>query len=574
MRILEVIRQNQVRVCISLTILALLLWIHAMLGAELNFGFFGLISSYPVTFFIALALLTVSFSWLCFSGQNVRWLLLLQLIFLIVSLYLTPLALEGTPRISDTYMHFGLADIILREHRLFPEFLLYHNWPGFPILIAGFMEIMGTHDPFYFLAWFPICFKLLCLLPFYHLILRNTTEPHTNRWWMAVWIIYVANWIYETDHLCPQAMGFFLFLVCLSLLLPRSQERLSGATNALSPSTTVLLIVVFASLVTTHLLTSIALLAMAVALFLGKRVRSPTLLVLFAILIATWLIYGAYYQFQGQLPAFVRMAFRLDIIYKFVDRPYALGTSEALHFVIRQRIFFTLFVGILGFIGAMIRLRQRKLWHGNDLTMLLLFSFVILTPVFFYGGGILHRTFLFLLVPLAYFASHLISKKRWAIVLTAALIIAIPGHMVAHYGNEVFNYYSPAELAGNETFYELTTHGHIVAVMSGYLSQMRYEERYDRFHLMNPIREYSRDYLLSEAEAEAWIQALRDSVFFGARLGWPPPRYVYLTRHDKIWYDFFVSRPEWFYEHKAALDNSADYNLFYVNPDFSLYIKE
>lgn len=543
-----------------------------MLRAELNFGFFGLISSYPVTFFIALALLTVSFSWLCFSGQNVRWLLLSQLVFLIISLYLTPLALEGTPRVSDTYLHFGLVDLILREHRLFPELLLYHNWPGFPILAAEIMEIMGTDDPFYLLAWFPICFQFLCLLPIY-LILRNTTEPHTNRWWMAVWIIYIANWL-DFDHFSNQALGFYLFLICLALLLPKFRERLSGAGAALSPGKTLLLILAFTSLVITHLLTSLALLVMAVALFFGKRVKSPTLLVLFSTLIFAWLIYGAYFQFQMQLPEFVRTAFRLDLIYKFMHHPYSLGTSESHAFVAQERIFFTLFLGILAFIGAMIQVRQRKLWRGNDLTMLLLFGFAILAPVFFYGGGILHRTFLFLLVPVAYFASHLITKKRWAIVLTVALIIAIPGHMVAHYGNEVYDYYSPAELAGNETFYEIATHGHIVGVVSIYLSDMRYEELYQRYYLMTPLGEYSKSHFVTEAEAEAWFKALSDEVYFGELIKWAPPRYVYLARHDYVWYDFFISRPEWYGEQKAALNSSADYNFIYTNPDFNLYIKE
>ncbi len=48
------------QVSILLTIIALLLWSHSILHARFEIGYFGLIHGLPVTFFIALAFLTVA----------------------------------------------------------------------------------------------------------------------------------------------------------------------------------------------------------------------------------------------------------------------------------------------------------------------------------------------------------------------------------------------------------------------------------------------------------------------------------------------------------------------------------
>ena len=48
------------QISISLTIIAVLLWTYSILYADLEIGYLGLIHGLPVTFFVAIALLTVA----------------------------------------------------------------------------------------------------------------------------------------------------------------------------------------------------------------------------------------------------------------------------------------------------------------------------------------------------------------------------------------------------------------------------------------------------------------------------------------------------------------------------------
>ena len=56
----SLLARRQRQISILLTIIAVLLWAHSILYARLEIGHFGLIHSLPVTFFVALALLTVA----------------------------------------------------------------------------------------------------------------------------------------------------------------------------------------------------------------------------------------------------------------------------------------------------------------------------------------------------------------------------------------------------------------------------------------------------------------------------------------------------------------------------------
>ena len=53
-------RWRREQISLLLTAVAILLWTHSILCARLEIGYFGLIHGLPVTFFVALALLTVA----------------------------------------------------------------------------------------------------------------------------------------------------------------------------------------------------------------------------------------------------------------------------------------------------------------------------------------------------------------------------------------------------------------------------------------------------------------------------------------------------------------------------------
>jgi len=101
------------QISILLTIIAVLLWAHSILYARFEIGHFGLIHGLPVTFFVALALLTVASAILWVSKEKHGKLLLLQLLLLISALWLIPVVTGGSlPFTNRTYFNLALINHI------------------------------------------------------------------------------------------------------------------------------------------------------------------------------------------------------------------------------------------------------------------------------------------------------------------------------------------------------------------------------------------------------------------------------------------------------------------------------
>lgn len=100
------------QISILLTIIALLLWSHSIVYARFEIGHWGLISGLPVTFFVALALLTVASAILWVSKEKHGKLLCLQLLIFISALNLVPLITGGSPPfINHGYRNLYISQV-------------------------------------------------------------------------------------------------------------------------------------------------------------------------------------------------------------------------------------------------------------------------------------------------------------------------------------------------------------------------------------------------------------------------------------------------------------------------------
>ena len=68
------------QISVLLTIVALVLWSCGIIQAKLDIGFFGLIHSFPIIFFISLGILTIASAILWVSKENHGKLLFFQLL--------------------------------------------------------------------------------------------------------------------------------------------------------------------------------------------------------------------------------------------------------------------------------------------------------------------------------------------------------------------------------------------------------------------------------------------------------------------------------------------------------------
>jgi hypothetical protein len=176
----------------------------------------GLVSVLPLTAWIALAVLTISFSLVLTAPKVNSVLILFHIVILVFMLYGITAIVESVPRFGPSWRHAGVIDYILRNENVNPRIDAYFNWPGFFIMGALVTQIAGLDSAIYFLKWSPFFFQLIYLGPLW--MIYNSLTGSRRLVWFGIWVFYLANWVGQ-DYFSPQAMNFFYYLVILAILL-------------------------------------------------------------------------------------------------------------------------------------------------------------------------------------------------------------------------------------------------------------------------------------------------------------------------------------------------------------------
>ena len=133
------------RFSIILALSAFTIWLFSIQQARINLieediGDMGIITILPLTYFIAFIVLTISFFLsLRFENKNEK-VLFSHVIVLILFLYLSPILIEGS-RLRFAYSALKPSDYIIQHGFIDPSIVIYHNWPGFHILVTFIIKI-------------------------------------------------------------------------------------------------------------------------------------------------------------------------------------------------------------------------------------------------------------------------------------------------------------------------------------------------------------------------------------------------------------------------------------------------
>ena len=439
---------NNQRVSKLGTIIAIVFLIHSIFSFKLSFGEFGLIHSLSLTFFLGIVLLLVSSVILWTNPTTNNGLIFAQLLIFMAGLWLTPFLYEHSPD-RTSYAMIGFVDYIIRNGTLNPEVCFYHNWPAHSILFAILSKILGLSDPLIITGitpFFTNLFYFLALCLFRKFLFF---EARQEIWWPFVWIFFIINFIGQ-DSFCPQGMAYFLFLMFIALFL-LLQTKYNNYSKTVEGN--ILRIILFCSLTITHILTPIVIVIIILIFtlyhFMLYEKKVPNyLFILSLIVFVSWTTYGAVSYFEAHLWQFIREALNFEEFFQHnVARVGSTGDTS----IDQISVFFTIIVLILSFAGWLIT-------HSGLLkkcfTILSITPF-ILAPFFVYGGEILARVFLFLYLPVAFFSSAFLRNLKiftWGI--SVFLVVAIPLHIISHYGNEEYRYVSSAERKAASFFFE------------------------------------------------------------------------------------------------------------------------
>jgi hypothetical protein len=447
---------------------ALALSIACLAGAHLRLDGYGLLHSLPWPYYLGLAALPVA-SLVEWRRESSRPALVLAYVFaFLVLVWLTPYVLEGTPRFRTSYLSYGYVDPVVRGQGLLPRLFVYHNWPLFPLAMAALQNVTAI-SPLTLMAFFPTVIMVLYLVPLCALLLMTTDRSWPGpvggwralrprlgpdaRWLAGLWVFVVFQWT-DQDYFSPQALAF-LFYLGMMVVLAHAALRRDGTFNAVSGGATVLL---FTLIVATHVLTGLIALFVIAGLTLTHQLRRPTLLLLCLLVFVAWQAYPAapFYEFYGH-----RLLQTVFAAGDFLQANVSgrISGSGAHLTVSRVRVAVTVIVFAMGLLALAwqidLRHRMRKpraLWGALSQEMRFAFAWLIATmlvgPVSAYGGEMLIRTELFSLPPLAIMIAATANRRRILAVVAGTLTVMAPLHILTHYGNELYDYVSPGEIAG------------------------------------------------------------------------------------------------------------------------------
>lgn len=454
----------------AIAVVALALSVILLAGAHLKLDGYGLLNSLPWAYYLGLAGLPLA-SAVEWRRESSRPALLLAYVFAFLLLvWLTPYVLEGTPRFRTSYLSYGYVDPVAQGQGLFPRLFVYHNWPLFPIVMAALQNAFAL-SPLKLMAFFSTIIMVLYLIPLSALLLMTTDRywpgPRGRwrtlsgafgadaRWVIGLWVFVVFQWTNQ-DYFSPQALAF-LFYLGLMVVLAHTALRRDGAFNAVSGGATVIL---FTLIVATHVLSGLIALFVITGLTLTKQLRRPTLLLLCLLVFVAWQAYPAapFYQLYGH--RLLQTVFAAgDFLQTNVSGRIS-GSGEHLT-VSRARVAVTAIVFALGLLALAAHLRPgdrdrwrrpRLLWRvlprEQRFALAWLISTMLVGPMSAYGGEMLIRTELFSLPPLAIMIAATANRRRILAVVAGTLTVMAPLHILTHYGNELYDYVSPSELAG------------------------------------------------------------------------------------------------------------------------------
>ncbi len=539
-------------VSVGLTATAVLLLAASLLASHLRLDAYGLAGSLPVTYYLGLACLPV--------GSAVLWtrprgtgLLIGQLVLFVLVVWLTPLVLEGTPRFRTSYSNYAYVDPIVRGLGLMPGRFFYHNWPAFPVL---FGELVSTFrvPPLTLMGWFPALVMLAYLVPL-GALLWLMGEPVRKQapyaWIAGLWFVVAFDWTGQ-DYFSPQAISYLLFL-CWALLLAFVALRRDGRFE---PLETLVAIGLFALIVLTHVLTAMLAIAVLAALTVVGLLRRPSLVVTTAVLFIGWQVYVAapFYGFYGHLLVAAMLSAGDFFTVNLANR---IAGSPQHEMVATVRVAVALLAFAIGGLGLLRVLARRSLPVETRFALASLIGIAVLAPVTVYGGEMLIRVLLFSLPLLAVLVVRAFDSRAVRAVLLAGLVAAAPLQVVTHYGNELYDYVSPGEVAGYEYIADRLAPANVLGAYpaGAFLSSATLD-----FRNAVPPNASARleSSTFTQPQQQHWLH--RD---------WPV--YVAVSRGDAGAATLFYRDPTFVEAVLKRLETDASFRLVYRNADIAIF---
>lgn len=492
-----------------------------------------------------------------------RGLLAMLVVGWLLIVWLMPLVLEGTPRFRTSYSNYGYVDPLVRGDGLDRNRFLYHNWPLFPIAMAV-VRIVGIGVETV-MAVFPLIFMCLYLGLMGLLLAQFDERPAGSgsgrlgrqelqrrlgrldpRLLLVLFLFPVFDWTGQ-DYFSPQALAFAFFLAFTAIL---ANVAGSGAGRP-SAGQTIGLILTFTAIVATHVLTSLFALGVLSVLAVGRVVRPWTLLATALVIFVGWQVYVAapFYASYGDrlLEGLLRLGTFLE-----TNIASRVGGSPGHALAAQLRILATAIIFGVGAAAFWILARNRVWVWQVRFAIAYILGIMVVIPISIYGGEAIIRGLLFTLPMLLVLVYLTLEQRVIQALVAVVLVVGSPLHIYTHYGNELYDYVSPAELAIFREVEALAP----ANIYGGYPAGAYQETaRLDTRNASLPRQEDAttvEDFL--DPESHNWADQTL-------------PTYVVLTRGDEAAVRLFRNEPTLIEEARNALAADPTFEIVFENSD-------
>lgn len=464
--------------------IAVVLWIVSLGRVDLGrMGDYGLINALPLTYWLALAVLTAGFTLVLLRPRIHGAWICGHVVALVGMLYATPTLLYGTLRYSWAWKHVAVVDYLLQHNGTDTtngDLGVYHQWPGFFTFNALLVRAAGLPSAMSYAAWGPLVNNLLLIGPLVLLYRSMTSDRRLV--WTGVWVFFSCSWVGQ-DYFSPQAFAFFLYLTVIALLLNRlyrpglaatadaaAKPATAGAPAATPPdriraagtwfAVLFLLVVAIAS---SHQLTPVILVSALGILAISRRRWRALLPLLLASAAFTvlWCATVARPFIAANLHSILKSFGKLDSNVGSTVAVQANANAQQ-QLISRVELLIAVGIGVLALI-AVVKWRDLR----RSPALLLALAPVPLMIANDYGGEIIFRAYLFALPGTAFLGASVLQRFTWRPRLRAAVsLVVFPvlliGFALAYYGKERENYFSPDEVAASRFMYATAPHGSMI----------------------------------------------------------------------------------------------------------------
>ena len=462
-------------------LIALVLWVVSLPRIDMSrIGDYGLIPLLPLTFWVALVVLLLSFGVLVVRSSTATSLLVAHVVTLIAILSATPCVVYGSLRYTAAWKHVGVVDFLLRHNGVDASWVentagAYQFWPGFFSLNALLVKAGGLQTPLDYASWAVPFFNVLLIGPLW-MIFRTFTDDR-RLIWSAMMIFFLGNWVGQI-YFAPQTCAYFLYLTAIALCLRYLRRRSDVPARDRRLVVGLAIIPIILATAPTHQLTPVMLLVAVFVLGVVGRHRVWWILLPMIALGLAWITFFAGDWIFHNLKAFAESFGTPGGNTTSGITPLATANESQRVLAVFDRAL-SAAVWALACVGFM---RRRSLVRSELALPVLAIAPFVLLAFNAYGGEMLFRAYLFGLPFAAFYAAaaffpagtsestaeHQRGQPRLAtrLALPAVLLLLVPGFVAGDYGREQANYYSPDEVNAARFLYGVAPRGSLIIGMN------------------------------------------------------------------------------------------------------------